>query len=152
MRKFNLLKIEGVMPKIRQANYPVVELVLDTVGGWFGKHSRTSRPAEDFDRCSVEELVAIAKDLGISACELRGLAAKGSGAADLVGTLLTELRVERTALDPSIMRDLQRLCIVCRQKSRCQRELTKGTVAEHFREFCPNAFTLSALLEGNGRH
>jgi hypothetical protein len=30
------------------------------------------------------------------------------------------------------MRDLQRLCIVCGQKRRCQHELARGTAAEHF--------------------
>ena len=45
------------------------------------------------------------------------------------------------------MRDLQRLCMVCAQKGHCQHELAQGTAAEHFREFCPNAYTLDALFK-----
>ena len=63
--------------------------------------------------------------------------------------MLIALRVDPHALvstDPAVMRDLQRLCVVCSQKGRCEHELAKGTASEHFREFCPNAFTLDALF------
>jgi len=46
---------------------------------------------------------------------------------------------------------LQRLCVVCSQKGRCEHELAKGTAAEHFHEFCPNAFTLDALFNQKER-
>jgi hypothetical protein len=45
------------------------------------------------------------------------------------------------------MRDMQRLCISCEAKQRCEHELTQGSAARHYREFCPNAFTLDALFE-----
>jgi hypothetical protein len=64
--------------------------------------------------------------------------------------MLIALRVDPHVLvntNPAVMRDLQRLCVVCSQKGRCEHELAKGTASEHFREFCPNAFTLDALLK-----
>ena len=63
--------------------------------------------------------------------------------------MLIALRVDPHVLvntNLAVMRDLQRLCVVCSQKGRCEHELAKGTASEHFREFCPNAFTLDALL------
>jgi hypothetical protein len=63
--------------------------------------------------------------------------------------MLIALAVDPEALaksNPAVMRDLQRLCVACSQKGRCQHELAEGTAAEHFREFCPNAFTLDALF------
>jgi hypothetical protein len=49
--------------------------------------------------------------------------------------------------EPAAMRDMQRLCISCEAKQRCEHELTQGSAARHYREFCPNAFTLDALFE-----
>jgi len=92
----------------------------------------------------------IANDLAVPATELRALAAKGPGSADLLEKMLIALRVDPTALaqsNPAVMRDLQRLCVACGQKGRCQHELIEGTAAEHFRDFCPNAFTLDALFK-----
>jgi hypothetical protein len=48
------------------------------------------------------------------------------------------------------MRDLQRLCISCSEKQRCAHELDVGSAAEHFRQYCPNAYTLDALLTEKG--
>jgi hypothetical protein len=64
--------------------------------------------------------------------------------------MLSAIAVDAQALtngDPAVMRDLQRTCILCDHKSRCQRELAEGTAARHFREFCPNAYTFDALAQ-----
>jgi hypothetical protein len=45
------------------------------------------------------------------------------------------------------MRDMQRLCMSCDAKRHCEHELAQGSAAGHYREFCPNAFTLDALFE-----
>jgi hypothetical protein len=90
----------------------------------------------------------------MSVNELRGLATKGPGAADVLQKMLLALSVDPKALaeaDPAVMRDLQRICILCSQKGRCQHELAEGTAAEHFREFCPNAYTLDALFKQTER-
>ncbi len=103
---------------------------------------------DEFGQCSSEDVLQIAKDLGVSAAELRNLAAKEPGAANLVEKMLTALRVDPQVLantQPGVMRDLQRLCVVCGQKNRCVHELNDGTAAEHFHQFCPNAFTIDAL-------
>lgn len=92
----------------------------------------------------------IAADIGVPSTELRALAAKGPNAAILLEKLLSKLCVDPAQLaktSPAVMRDLQRLCVVCGQKERCQHELKEGTAAEHYREYCPNAFTLDALFK-----
>lgn len=143
---------------VHQPTYPTVEFVLDAIAGWINKYRNTTTAAGEFGECSPEDVRQIAKDLGVPANELRALTAKGPGAADLLLKMLTALRVDPDALakaDPAVMRDLQRLCITCSQKGRCQHELAEGTAAGHFREFCPNAFTLDALFkqkEQESRH
>jgi hypothetical protein len=91
----------------------------------------------------------IARDLRLTQGELQELARKAPNAADLLLKMLVALHVALENTDPHVMRDLRRLCTTCGAKKRCEHELADGTAGDHFREFCPNAFTLDALLEGS---
>ena len=138
--------------QVHEPHYPTVEFVLDAVAGWINKYRHATGLHDEFGHCSPEDVRQIAKDLGVPASELRKLAAKAPGAADMIKKMLIALRVDPHVLvntNLAVMRDLQRLCVVCSQKGRCEHELAKGTASEHFREFCPNAFTLDALLKQN---
>jgi hypothetical protein len=143
--------MESAMPdQVHEPHYPTVEFVLDAVAGWINKYRQATGLHDEFGHCSPEDVRQIAKDLGVPASELRKLAAKAPGAADMIKKMLIALRVDPHVLvntNLAVMRDLQRLCVVCSQKGRCEHELAKGTASEHFREFCPNAFTLDALLK-----
>jgi hypothetical protein len=136
--------------KIAEPHYPTVEFVLDAIAGWINKYRDLDRANREFEYCSQDDVMGIARDLGLDANQLRSLAAKGPGAADTLQKMLVALSVDPKVLaesDPALMRDLQRLCIMCGQKGRCQHELARGTAAENFHEFCPNAYNLDALLD-----
>jgi hypothetical protein len=151
-----ILSKEGAMPHrdIQQPSYPVVETLLNSIAGWVNRYREVLGRTNDLGQCSRDEVMQIAKDLGVSAIELRELVSKGPHAADLVQKMLVALNVDPKAIansNPLVMRDLQRLCITCTDKKRCASELAKGTAAEHFREFCPNALTLDALFTEEDR-
>ncbi|MFZ0101534.1 MAG: hypothetical protein WAL49_04530 [Pseudolabrys sp.] len=146
---------EGAMPdkQVHAPQYPTVEFVLEAVAGWINKYRQAGSLHDELGHCSPEDVMEIAKDLGVPVSELRKLATKGPGAADLIKKMLIALRVDPHVLantNPAVMRDLQRLCVVCSQKGRCEHELAKGTASEHLHEFCPNAFTLNALFKQKG--
>lgn len=131
-------------------HYQTVEFVLDAVAGWINKYREVHRAGDELAHCSQEDVRRIAKDLGLEENQLRNLAAKGPGAADTLRKMLLALSVDPQALSkthPVVMQDLQRLCITCSQKRRCQHELARGTAGQHFREFCPNAYTIDALFK-----
>jgi hypothetical protein len=68
--------------------------------------------------------------------------------------MLVALHVDPKVLadmDPLIMRELKWLCITCSNKKRCEHELARGTAAEHFHKFCPNAVSLDELLDQKGQ-
>jgi hypothetical protein len=143
--------MESTMPNsnIQQPSYPAVEMVLNAIADWVSKYRNAIGLNNELRQCSPDEVMQIANDLGVPANQLRELASKGPGAADLIQKLLVALNVDPKAIamsNPLVMRDLQRLCITCGDKKRCAHELAKGTAAEHFREFCPNALTLDALF------
>lgn len=130
-----------------ELRYPTVEFVLHAVAVWINKR-RVNGVRDELGQCSPEDAMQIAKDLGIPVGDLQGLTAKGAGAANALPKMLTALSLDAQALtggDLAVMRDLQRTCILCDHKSRCQRELVEGNAAQHFRKFCPNAYTFDAL-------
>ena len=85
---------------------------------------------------------------------MREIMKKGPAGAALLQKMLVALQVDPKALahsNPLVVRDLQRLCTTCGNQKRCAHELAAGTAAEHFHDFCPNAFTLDALFAQKDR-
>ncbi len=133
----------------QDTNYPVVQMVLNSIADWVSRYREALGGMSDLGRCSADEVGQIAKDLGVSTFELREMVNKGPHAAVLLQKMLVALKVDAKELatrDPLVMRDLQRLCISCTDKVRCKSELAHGAAAEHFHEFCPNSITLDALF------
>jgi hypothetical protein len=129
--------------------YPTLEPILDAIARWVKTYRHAMGVRDELTRCGPEDVARIAHDLGVSPRELADLANKGPHAADLLQKLLVALGVDskKVALqDPTTMRDLQRLCITCGNKRRCEHELAVGTAAQNYRSYCPNAFTLDALF------
>ena len=129
--------------------YPTVEFVLEAIAGWLKKPRSFHGARDELGQCSRDEAASIAKDLGVPLSDLRGLTAKGPDAANDVSKMLRALSIDELTLDngdPATMRDLRRTCVLCVQKGRCRHELASFTAARNFHEFCPNGYTLDALL------
>jgi pyrroloquinoline quinone (PQQ) biosynthesis protein C len=134
-----------------QPNHPTLQPILDAIADWVKKYRYAAGLRNELAQCGPEEVANTARELGLSSRDLYRMARKGPNAADLLQKMLLALGVspQKLALeDPLIMRDLQRLCIMCGQKKQCKHELAAGTAGKNFRDFCPNAFTLEALLSG----
>lgn len=141
-------------PNQQQPNYPLVEMAVDAIADWVTRYRNATRTGEDFQHCDPGEVRRVASELGMTPRQLHDLAGRGPGSADLLQKMLGALHVDAKAIrdrDPLLMRDLQRLCVTCANKTRCQHELASGGAAAHFHEFCPNAYTLDALLEEQKR-
>jgi hypothetical protein len=135
--------------------YPTVEFVLDAIARWLKKYRCTRDANDELGWCGREEETKIARDLGLSASDLRTLAAKAPDAANYLSKMLHALSLDPLRLaknDPATARDLQRTCIFCDQKSRCRHELADGTAKQRFRDFCSNSHTLDALLKQKKQH
>src|SRR5262245_38793211 len=153
---FSIVPMEFAMAgrDIREQHYPMVEFVLDAIAGWINKYRHVHGVRDELGECSQEDVMQIAKDLGIAVSDLRGMAAKGPDAADALQKMLLALSVDPQALatvDPAVMLDRQRICIFCSYYGRCEHDLAECTSAEHFLEFCPNAYTREALFKQKER-
>ncbi len=124
--------------------YPVVTELIDLFANWL-KHRRSIREIRGLDS---GEFAGIAHDLRITPADLDTLVRRGPHAADELPKLLKALGIDQAALsrsEPLVLRDMARVCALCQQKARCDRDLHAGTSPEHYADYCLNASTIEAL-------
>lgn len=139
---------------VAHPDYDSLQSVLRSIAQWISRYREARGLRDDLMNCSAAEVESMARELKITADELVTLSRKGPNAADLLQKLLVALGVDANGLahdDPLVMRDLQRLCTTCNDKCRCELDIANGLIADNFRDYCPNAFTLDALLQGKQR-
>jgi len=137
-------------PTTSKPNYDSLQQVLNSVAQWITRYREARGAHNQLKNCSADEVAAMARELRMSPGELVALSKKGPNAADQLQKLLIALGVDPQGLshtDPLIVRDLQRLCVTCGYKRQCEHDLESGKSAENFHDYCPNAFTLDALLK-----
>jgi hypothetical protein len=135
---------------VAHPDYDSLQSVLKSIAKWISKYRHTRDNYSDLMNCGANEFANIARDLRLSPSELAVLAKNGPDAADLLRELLNVLGLDQKALErdePLVIRDLERLCTTCREKRQCRFDLANGILADNFRDYCPNAFTLDALLQ-----
>jgi len=139
----------GNQPDAHQ-DYESFGSVLGAIAQWITRYRYARGLRNEMMECGPQDVARIARELRIYPSELASLADKGPNAADLLQKLLLALGVDSEGLahdDPLVMRDLQRLCITCGAKRQCALDVEVGVIRENFRDYCPNAFTLQALLK-----
>jgi len=131
-------------------DYESLHSIFDAIAQWMTKYRRARSFRQELMDCSADEVTRMAHDLKIQPAELATIAKQGPDSADLLQKLLVALGVDAKGIehdDPLVMRDLQRLCTSCADKRQCRFDLANGVLAENFRNYCPNAFTLDALFK-----
>lgn len=132
----------------QQPHYPGLEPILDRIAGWINNYRRAAKVRAEFMQVGSDEVARIAHDLNVTPGELASLTNKTTGSVDLLYKMLAALGVDRedkNLKDPRMIRDLERLCFACDHKARCAHELDVGEAKQHYREYCPNAYTLDIL-------
>lgn len=124
--------------------YPIVTELIELFTDWL-KHRQAIREIRGLDG---GEFASIAHDLRIAPADLDTLVRQGPHAADELPKLLKALGIDEKALsrtEPLVLRDMARVCALCQQKTRCDRDLDAGTSPEHYAGYCLNASTIEAL-------
>jgi hypothetical protein len=142
-----------INPEHGISNNASVETALKAIAAWVSIYRNALGLNNEFGMCGPDEVMRMAKEIGVTPSLLRELS-KGHGNANLLKSMLVALHVDPKVIadmDPLVMRELKWLCITCSNKKRCEHELAEGTAAEHFREFCPNAVSLDELFDQKGQ-
>lgn len=129
------------------ARSPFLDSVIETTVGFFVRAVRRYRAAQELRNLGENEISAIARDVGISQTELRFLAKRDAGFPRLLKSLLSALRIDRQILqeaNPTLLRDMQKVCAFCQNKRQCIKELRAGSAGERFHDYCPNSPNLYA--------
>ncbi len=122
--------------------------------GIFAKLMARWREQSELSQLPAGELGRLAGELGMSGDELASLAAKGPHASDLLYERMEALGVSRADADRvahGLMRDLEKSCACCGDKSQCKHDLHAHPDDPVWKEYCPNAITLEALKRMKGR-
>jgi hypothetical protein len=127
-------------------HYPVVESVIDIFAQWLKRR----RDYLETCNCEAGELARMAHDIGVSPGDLDELVRRGPHAADELPKMLAALNLDEQAIarsEPFMLRDMERVCAMCEHKRQCDHELAAGTAAGHYKDYCANASSLTALKQ-----
>jgi hypothetical protein len=144
--------MEGVMLSNDppQPQFPAVKIIVEAVADWVRRYREATQCEKELARVDPDQIAAMARDLGITAVQLRELASKGPESTNSLKRLLVALDTDPKRLeqiDPRVAREMLWMCFNCSEKSRCKHKLSAGTAAQTFREFCPNALSLDELFD-----
>ncbi len=129
--------------------------IVGAVAEWWRRWTKARSDSSELESCGPGEVEHLAQDLGISASDLRLLASYGPDENELLLGRMTALGVDPDELaryEPATLRELQRLCTMCRTRGRCARDLTREEARDSgepasrdWMDYCPNAVTLKML-------
>jgi hypothetical protein len=150
------------MPREKQQEEPAMSVSTatqqQTTRDWFVRRwrdwKRRRKTAAEISFFDGGEKERLARDIGVSGAEFCILAGKWPDASALLSQRLEQLQLDPariTGAEPQVMRDLQRVCSLCASKRKCKHDFAMNPSGEAWKDFCPNAHTLGALLAERGR-
>jgi hypothetical protein len=116
-------------------------MIADAWSNWRERRRELVR----LDDVGTTEVSEVARELGISAAELRTLAGRGKISADLLQRRLQALGIAPSRIEPGVMRDLQRCCSQCHDQALCAHEIEDKPKGATWPRYCPNEQTIQAL-------
>jgi len=125
--------------------------VLGTIARWWRRRRRARSTVAEFESWGRADFERMAQDIGVSASDLRLLLSCGPDEADLLQRRMAILQLDSGELaraEPATLRDLQKLCAMCRSRRRCARDLARecdDPAWRNWQDYCPNAATLNML-------
>jgi hypothetical protein len=120
---------------------------------WHRSVSRR-RALNELAACPPNELRRIASDVGLSGNDLRQLCGRDHRAAELLPRRLRLLGLDADYVrhaEPTLFRDLARVCASCPASRRCARDLTHGDVQAGMSTYCLNGPSIDLLTVGCNR-
>lgn len=128
-------------------SHPIVQGLIKGFVDWL-KYRRKMHEIRNLDCRSFDDIV---RDLRIASADLDAFVRRGPHAADQLPKVLKALGIEEASLarsETAVLRDMQRVCVLCKRKTQCNDDLEIGVSARDYEDYCLNAPTMNALRQG----
>ena len=69
---------------------------------------------------------------------------------DLLSSAMTSMGADPAVFEAqhrAWSRDMHRVCMMCRHRRRCRRDLAASSFDRHYRSYCPNALSMAEIAE-----
>jgi Family of unknown function (DUF6455) len=135
--------------RAEQARFPTLDRILGAIARLLIRNRQKLEARTELAQREPGEVERMAHDLKLTPRELVALAGHRLDSAAYLDGLLAAIGVDRTKRpfnEPALIRDMQRLCVMCDQQRRCGQELDAGTAAARYPSYCPNAYTLDYVI------
>jgi hypothetical protein len=127
--------------------------VFGDIAKWWRQWAGVRAGRVELNNFDPDERDRVARDVGADSAALQALAGKWPERTDLLSRRIEALKLdadEIARLHPPVANDLKKLCWMCASKRRCERDLATDPDNPIWREYCPNATTLTALQAERG--
>jgi hypothetical protein len=128
-------------------SHPIVQGLINGFVDWL-RYRRKMHEIRNLDCRSFDDIV---RDLRIASADLDAFIRRGPHAADQLPKVLKDLGIEEASLahsEAAVLRDMQRVCVLCERKTQCNNDLEIGASARNYKDYCLNAPTMIALRQG----
>lgn len=125
---------------------PAESIIARWCAWWRQNHELANLPRDELQR--------LAADFGMASKDLEHLVAKGPHAADLLHERLAALGLSRSDVERiarGLLRDLERTCACCSDKTECKKDLATRPDDPAWKDYCANATSLEAIMRSKGR-
>ncbi len=122
--------------------------IFSTVLDWWQEARQRWTRLHELDQFSPAEIEHLAADVGLDRTDFLQIARQPNGGALLIEKRLSALHLDPEdirKLSPLLLRDLQRTCAMCSEKSRCADDMASDPLAAGWESYCPNSGTLRTL-------
>lgn len=116
-----------------------------SIGEAWSRFRKRRAAVAELQALGCSELERMVHDAGLTFSDVLELTKQSTDSADLLYRRLEQAGVEVRSLDPAVVRDMQRCCSFCENKTQCSHELEDKPKAASWPDYCPNRLTIDAL-------
>jgi hypothetical protein len=141
---------------VKKQSYPMVELVIDKIADWWGKHQQAPKPRVTMENSFFgSEMAELADEMRIPEGTLRALLDAYPELSNLMarrrGALLMHrmaaLHLDRSAgetKESARLEEMKQKCGACAHQVRCEDDLLHNRADPVWVTYCPNASELTS--------
>ena len=122
--------------------------IFSAIGLWWKELKTSNQDSELLIALGAEQVDRMAHDLGMTADDLHDLATHGLHSSDEAPKMMAALGLDAHEVqqkERAVYVDILRNCARCGEKRQCDSDLATGVAAQHYEEYCLNAYTMDAL-------